>query len=70
MLRFLGFFAQPTKIAIQSGAAAMATAAIASGAYQVGTTVQSKVKEKYQQLQGDDSPLKDCYFPKIDFTPR
>lgn len=48
----------------------MATAAIASGIYQVGTTVHNKVKEKYGQTQGDDSPLKDCYFPKIDFTSR
>ncbi|KTD65825.1 hypothetical protein Lsan_0730 [Legionella santicrucis] len=63
MLRFIGFFAQPTKIAIQSGAAAIATATIASGAYQVG----SIVKEKYEQLQCDDPQQKDCYFPKIEY---
>ncbi|KTC88533.1 hypothetical protein [Legionella cincinnatiensis] len=68
MLRFIGFFAQPTKIAIQSGTAAMATAAIASGVYQVGTTVHSKVKEKYEQLQYDSSQLNDCYSPKINYT--
>ncbi|KTD06186.1 hypothetical protein Lgra_2963 [Legionella gratiana] len=68
MLRFMGFFAQPAKTAIQTGACAVATTVLASGAYQAGTVVKDKVKEKYQQLQCNEPHQNDCYFPKIGFN--